>query len=100
MKKKTTDSTSKKVQDIKPIIIEDDDDQDISNQMGTKSSTIGDTKSSIKHPSNQICPHPTIRLPPRPPDPLDQITRLQQELNQILILRKIPPSGRHNNRDI
>ena len=91
MKKKTTDSTSRKVQNIKPIIIEDDDDQDISNQMGTKSSTIGDTKSSIKHPSNQICSHPNIRLPPRPPDPLDQITRLQQELSQILILRKIPP---------
>ena len=83
---KSTDSTCKKVQDMKPIIIEDDDDQDISNQMKTKSSTIGDTKSSIKHPSNQICPHPT-----RPPDPLDQITRLQQELNQILILRKIAP---------
>ena len=100
MKKKTTDSTSKKVQGIKPIIIEDDDDQDISNQMDSKSSTIGDTKSSIKHPSNQICPHPTIKLPPRPPDPLDQITRLQQELNQTLILRKIAPSERHNKRNI
>ena len=36
LERKTTDSTCKKVQDIKPIIIEDDDDQDISNQMGDK----------------------------------------------------------------
>ena len=48
MKKKTTDSTCKKVQDIKPIIIEDDDDQDISNQTRTKSSTSRD----INHLSN------------------------------------------------
>ena len=44
IKRKTTDSTCKKVQDIKPIIIEDDDDQDIANQMGAKSSTSEDTK--------------------------------------------------------
>ena len=86
-KGKSTDSTCKKVQDMKPLIIEDNGDQDIPNQEKTKSSIIGDTKSFIKHPSNQICPHPSIRLPPRPPDPLDQITRLQQKLNQTLILR-------------
>ena len=49
VKRKTTDSTCKKVQDIKPITIEDDDDQDISNQMGGKSSTSRDTKSPIQH---------------------------------------------------
>ena len=71
VKRKTTDSTCKKVQDIKPIIIEDDDDdQDISNQMGDKSSTSRDTKSPVKQLPNQIYPQPTIRLSPRPPDPL------------------------------
>ena len=70
MKRKTTDSTHKKVQDIKPIIIEDDDDQDISNQMEDKGSTSRDTKSPVKYLPNQIYLQPTIRPPPRPPDPL------------------------------
>ena len=88
MKRKTTDSTSKKVQDIKPIIIEDDDDQDISNQMETKSSTIRDTKPP--NLPNQVYPQPTIKPPLSLQTHQDQITRLQQELNQTLILRKIP----------
>ena len=71
MKGKSTDSTCKKVQDIKPIIIEDDDDQDIFNQMGDKISTSRDVKSHIKPPNlpNQVYPQPIVRLPPRPPDP-------------------------------
>ena len=68
MKRKTTDSTSKKEQDIKPIIIEDDNDQDISNQMGTKSSTIRDT--TPPNLPNQVYPQLTIKLPPKPTDPL------------------------------
>ena len=63
MKKKTTDSTCKKVQDIKPIIIEDDDDQNISNQTGDKSSTSRDVRSLVKPPNlpNQVYPQPTVR---------------------------------------
>ena len=67
MKKTTTDSTSKKVQDIKPVII--DDDQNIPNQTETNSSTIRDIKSPIKCVPNQTYPQPAIRPPPRPPDP-------------------------------
>ena len=65
---KTTKSTSKKVQDIKPIII-DDDDQNIPNQTGTNGSTNRDVYLPIKCLPSQIYPQPTIRLPPRPPDP-------------------------------
>ena len=43
MEKRTANSTSKKVQDIKPIII-DEDDQNIPNQTGTNSSTNRDIK--------------------------------------------------------
>ena len=46
MVKKATNSTSKKVQDINPIII--DDDQDTPNQKGTNS-TNTDAKLPIKH---------------------------------------------------
>ena len=67
MEKTTNNPTHKKVQDIKPIVI-DDDDQNIPNQTGTNSSTNRDIKIPIKLPS-QIYPHPTLRLPPRPPDP-------------------------------
>ena len=65
VKGKSTDSTGKKVQDIKPIIIEDDDNQDISNQKGDESSTSRDVKSHIKPPDlpNQVYPQPIIRLP-------------------------------------
>ena len=71
VKRKTIDSTHKTAEDIKPIIIEDDDDQDICNQMGDKRSTSRDVKSLIKPPNlpNQIYPQLTIRLPPRPLDP-------------------------------
>ena len=67
MVKTTPNSTSKKVQDIKSIII--DDDQDTPNQTGTDCSTNIDAKLPIKCPPSQIYPQPTIRLSPRPPDP-------------------------------
>ena len=47
-KGKSTNSTHKKVQNIKPIIIEDDDDQDISSQKKDKVLTIRDVTSHIK----------------------------------------------------
>ena len=70
IKTTATDSTQKKVQDINPIIIEDDDDQDISKQMGDKGSTSRDTISPAKHLPNQIYPQPTMKPPHKPPDPL------------------------------
>ena len=70
IKRKTTDSTHKKVQDIKPIIIEDDEDQNISIQMGAKSSNSGNTKSHVQHLPNQTYQQPIMKLPPKPPDPL------------------------------
>ena len=93
IKGKSMDSTCKKVQDIKPIIIEDDDDQDISNQKGDKVATSRDVTSHIKLPNlpNQVYSQPIMRLPSRPPFHQDQIPRLQQKLKQTLILRKIPP---------
>ena len=70
-KGKSTDSTCKKVQDIKPIIIEDDDEQDISSERGDKSSTSRDVTSHMKPPNlpNQVYSQPVIRPLPRPPDP-------------------------------
>ena len=67
MEKTTPNSTSKKVQDIKPILI--DDDQDTPYQTGTNGSTNIDVKLPIKHLPSQIYPQPAIRLPPRPPNP-------------------------------
>ena len=101
-KGKSTGSTHKKVQDIKPIIIEDDDDQDISNQKKDKVSTSGDVTLHIKPPNvpNQVYSQPIIRPCPRPPDPLGSNPKVKQKLKQTLILKRTPPSGRHNNRNI
>ena len=71
MVKTTLNSTSKRVQDIKPIII--DDDQDTPNQTGTNCSTNRDAKLPIKCLPSQIYPLPAIRPPPRPPDPSEPI---------------------------
>ena len=67
--------TSKRVQDIKPIII--DDDRDTPNQTGTNCSTNIDAKFPIKHLPSQIHPQPAIRLPPRPPDPSEPIHKVK-----------------------
>ena len=70
-KGKSTDSICKKVQDIKTLIIEEDDDQDISNQRGDKVSISRDITSHMKATNipNQVYPQPIISLPPRPPGP-------------------------------
>ena len=90
---KSTDSMHKKAQDIKPIIIEDDDDQDISNQKGDKVSTSRDGTSHVKPPNlpNQVYPQPIIRPPLGLQIHQDQIPRLQQKLKETLILKRIPP---------
>ena len=77
--------------DIIPIIIEDDDDQDISYQTGTKSSTSRDTKSPIQHLPNQIYPQPTTRLPPGPPDPLESNHKVTAEIEPNLDFEEYSP---------
>ena len=72
---KKTNSSSKRVQDIKPIII--DDDQDTPNQTGTNCSINIDAKLPIKCLPSLICPQPAIRLPPRPPDPSEPIHKVK-----------------------
>ena len=93
VKGKSTDSTCKKVQDIKPIIIEDDDDQDISNQKRDKSSSSRDIKSHIKPPNlpNQVYPQPNIRPPPRPPDPPGSNSKVTVEIEANLDFEENSP---------
>ena len=70
----------------KPIIIEDDDDQDISNQKGDKVSTSRDVTSHIKplNVPNQVYSQPIVRLPPRPPDPLESNPNITAEIETNL----------------
>ena len=93
MKGKSTDSTCKKVQDINPIIIEDNDDQNISNQKGDKSSTSKNIKSHIKPPNlpNQVYPQPNIRLPPRPSDPPGSNSKVTVEIEPNLDFEENSP---------
>ena len=72
--KKTPNSTNKWVQEIKPIII--DDEQDIPNTAETNRPTNTDAELPIKHPPNQTYPQPAIRPPPRFPDPLEPIHKV------------------------
>ena len=89
MVKKTTNSTSKRVQDIKPIII--DDDQDTPNQTGTNCSTNIDAKLPIKCLPSQIYPQPAIRLPPRPPDPSEPIHKVKAGIEPNLDFEENSP---------
>ena len=93
MVKTTPNSTSKRVQDIKLIII--DDHQDTPNETGTNFSTNIDAKLPIKHLPSQIYPQPAIRLPPRPPDPSEPIHKVKAGIEpnldfeeDILLTRK------------
>ena len=92
-KGKSTSSTHKKVQDMKPIIIEDDDDQDISNQKKHKVSTRRDVTSHIKPPNvpNQIYSQPIVRLPSRPPDPLGSNPKVTAEIETNLYFEESSP---------
>ena len=61
MVKKTPASTNKRVQEIKPIII--DDEQDTPNTAETNCPTNREAKLPTKHPPNQTYPQPVIRPP-------------------------------------
>ena len=89
MVKTTPNSTSKRVQDIKPIII--DDDQDTPNQTGTNCSTNIDAKLPIKHLPSQIYPQPAIRPPPRPPDPSEPIHKVKAGIEPNLDFEENSP---------
>ena len=82
----------KKVKDIKPIITEDDDDQDISNLNKDNVVTNKDVISHIKlpKPPDQVYSQPIKRPPPRPPDLSEYIPRSQHILKPTLILKRIP----------
>ena len=92
-KSKSTSFTCKKVHDIKPIIIEDDDDQVISNQKKDKVSTSRDVTSHIKPPNipNQVYPLPIVRLFPRPPDPLVSNPNVTAEIETNLDFEENSP---------
>ena len=69
-KGESTCPTQKKVKAIKPIIIEDDDDQDIKNLNKDNVVINKDVTSHIKLPKelDQVCSQPITRPHPRPPD--------------------------------
>ena len=87
--KKTPTSTNKRIQEIKPIII--DDEQDTPSTAETYCPTNMDAKSPIKHPPNQTYPQPAIRLPPRPPDPLEPIHRVKAGIEPNRDIEKNSP---------
>ena len=89
MVKKAPNSTNKRVQDIKPIII--DDDQDTPNPAGTNCSTRTDGKLPTVQPPNQTYPQPIIRLPPRTPDPLEPIHMVKAGIESNLDFEENSP---------
>ena len=89
MVKKTPNSTNKRVQEIKPIII--DDEQDVPNTAKTNCPTNTDAKLPTKHPPNQTYPQPVIRLPPRPPDPSEPIHKVKAGIEPNLDFEENSP---------
>ena len=73
MVKKTPNSTNKRVQEIRPIII--DDEQDTPTTAETICPTNINAKLPTKHSPNQTHPQPVIRPPLRPLDPTEPSTR-------------------------
>ena len=74
MAKKSPNSTNKMIQEIKPIII--DDEQDAPNTAKANHPISTDAKSHTKHPQNQTYPQLVIMPPPRPPDLLGPIPKV------------------------
>ena len=89
MVKKTPTSTNKKVQEIKPIII--DDEQDTPSTAETNCPTNKDAKLPIKHPPNQTYPQPAIRPPPRPSDPSEPIHKVKAGIEPNLDFEENSP---------
>ena len=73
MVKRSPNAINKRAQDIKSIII--DDDQDAPGTAKTNHPTNTDAKSHTKHPQNQTYPQPVIRPPQGPQIHQDQSQR-------------------------
>ena len=93
IKGKSASSTYKKVQDIKPIIIEDDDDQDISNLNKDNVITSKDVTLHIKPPKtpDQVYSQPIVRLPPRPSDSLGSNPKVTAQIETNLDFEENSP---------
>ena len=87
----TVPENTKLLQDIKPIIINDDEDQDISNLDKNDVAMNKEITSHITPPRtpNQVYSQPIIWLPPRAPDSSESNPRSQHRLKPILILKRI-----------
>ena len=80
MVKASPNATNKRVQEIKPIIIDDEQDTpntvETPNIVKTNYQTNTNAKLPTKHPPKQAYPQPVIRPPPRPPDPPGPIQKV------------------------
>ena len=87
-----TCSMWKKVKDIKPIIIEDDDDQDISN-LNKDNLTNKEVSSCITPPiaPDQVYSQPNTRPPPRPPDPSEFNPKVTEQIETNLDFEENSP---------
>ena len=77
---------AEEVKDIKPITIEDDDDQDISNLNKDNAVTNKEVSSCItplKTP-DQVYSKPITRPPPRPPDPSESNPKVTEQIEANL----------------
>ena len=87
--KKSPNSINKKVQEIKPIII--DDEQDTPSTVKTNYPTSTDAKLHTKHPQNQNYAQPVMRPPPRPLDPIRPIPKVNVEIEPNLDFEENSP---------
>ena len=88
-----TCSTWKKAKDIKPMIIEDDDDQDISNLNKDNVVIDKEVTSHISPPKtpNQVHSQPIIRPPPRPPDSSESNPKVKEQIETNLDFEENSP---------
>ena len=89
MAKRSPNSINKKVQEIKPITI--DDDQVTPSTVKTNYLTSSDAKLHTKHPQNQHYAQPVMRPPPRPPDPIRPIPKVNAEIEPNLDFEENSP---------
>ena len=83
----------KKVKDIKPTIIEDDDDQDIKNLNKDNVVINKDVTSCTKLPKapDQVYSQPITRPPPRPPDPSESNPKVTTQIETNLDFEENSP---------
>ena len=89
MAKKSPKSINKKVQEIKPIIIDDEQDSPSAKTNYPISTNI---KLHTKHPQNQTYPQLVIRPPPRPPDLTGQTPKVNTGIEPDLDFEENSPN--------